>query len=217
MPLLIAVRGFGDAAYMYGSILSHTFADFDAMVAGIEGAFPDMWARFLRLARDVSYQARNAQLAFAGWSNARGRCEAYLLRGGEEQEKVFSPWKLVPVRGIMYSPPPDEAVPFDPEHAERDLLALIEAQQRDCTGVGGFCQLTTLTQDGITQRILRRWPVDIDRYRKDVAWAFSSPAVFDVDQVSSLDELQALWYAGQVNREQAMQMAINRGWAKAAA
>jgi hypothetical protein len=213
VPLLIAVRGFGAAAYVYGTMFHHAFDDFDGLVAGVESAFPEMWAGFLRSSRDVGYQARNSQLAFAGWSNARCRCEAYLLRGGEEQENVFPPWKLLPLQGLMYSPPPKEDVPFDPDRVDESMLALMEVQKRDCMGVGGFCQLTTLTQGGITQQILRRWPVDLDRYKQEVGRAFSMPAVFDIAQVGSLDELRALWRAGQITREQAVQAAIARGWA----
>jgi hypothetical protein len=41
------------------------------------------------------------------------------------------------------------------------MIGLMEQQRHDCTGVGGFCQLTTLTEHSITQRILRRWPISV--------------------------------------------------------
>jgi hypothetical protein len=92
-------------------------------------------------------------------SAARCRPEIFVLRGGEEQAGVFPPWKLIRLDGLACSPAPKEELQIDPDHIERDMIALMEAQRRDCTGVGGFCQLTTLTEYSITQRILRRWPV----------------------------------------------------------
>lgn len=57
-----------------------------------------------------------------------------------------------------------ESPSFDPE---RDGLTLLEEQRREVIQpqgwpaihiVGGFAQLTTLTTDGITTRVLKRWP-----------------------------------------------------------
>ncbi len=44
----------------------------------------------------------------------------------------------------------------DDDGLEHDMLALMEAQRREYPKIiGGFCQLTTLTQHSVTQRILR--------------------------------------------------------------
>jgi hypothetical protein len=48
-------------------------------------------------------------------------------------------------------------VEVDPNQIERDMIVLIEAQRREFPLVGGFCQLTSLTEYTVTQRILRRW------------------------------------------------------------
>jgi hypothetical protein len=48
---------------------------------------------------------------------------------------------------------------IDPDtiHLERDMIAVMEAQRREFPLVGGFCQLMSLTQHTVTQRISRRW------------------------------------------------------------
>jgi hypothetical protein len=159
MPMLVVGRGLAEAARDYGHMFSHAFDTFDELVAGIEAAFPSMHATFLRSIPDPCYQARNSQLAIAGWSQARRSCEAYVIRGGEDQAGVFPPWKLIALDGLAFTPAPKQDIPFDPDCIERDMIALMEAQRRDCTGVGGFCQLTTLTEHAITQRVLCRWPI----------------------------------------------------------
>jgi hypothetical protein len=40
-----------------------------------------------------------------------------------------------------------------PNHIERDMIAVMEAQRRLVPKVGGFCQLTSLRQHTVTQRI----------------------------------------------------------------
>jgi hypothetical protein len=160
VPFVLATRGVADATHAYGMLFQYAFKTFDELVAGIETLLPTMQSMFLRqVGPEPCWQSRNSQLAIAGWSQERQRCEAYLIRGGEERPNIFPPWKLMAVKDLMFAPPPSEDVPFDPDHVERDILALMEAQRRDCTGVGGYCQLTLLTEHAVTQRILRRWPV----------------------------------------------------------
>jgi hypothetical protein len=53
---------------------------------------------------------------------------------------------------------PSQHVDVDPNHVERDMIAVMEAQRREFPQVGGFCQLPTLRQHTVTQRILLRWP-----------------------------------------------------------
>jgi len=59
--------------------------------------------------------------------------------------------------GAPCTPVPSQHVDVDPNHVERDIIALMEAQRQNFPQVGGFCQLTSLTQHAVTQRILRRW------------------------------------------------------------
>jgi hypothetical protein len=59
--------------------------------------------------------------------------------------------------GVACAPVPSQHVDVDSNHVERDMIAVMEAQRREFPQVGGFCQLTTLTQHAVTQRILRRF------------------------------------------------------------
>jgi hypothetical protein len=65
---------------------------------------------------------------------------------------------------LMYAPIPEAEPPFDWAHVERDMVVIMEAQREECTGVGGYCLLTSLTQDTITQRVLKRWPLSEKNY-----------------------------------------------------
>jgi hypothetical protein len=133
-----------------------SFSSAAALTSASPAAFPASMPSFLASA---TWAATPILYAIAGWSQARRSCEAYVIRGGADQACVFPPWKLIALDGLAFAPQPKDDVPFDPEHIERDMVALMEAQRRDCTGVGGFCQLTTLTEHAITQRVLCRWPI----------------------------------------------------------
>jgi len=63
----------------------------------------------------------------------------------------------------------------DPNHIERDMITLMEAQRREFPQVGGFCELTSLTQHTVTQRILRRWPV-LPSERREAGGPLTPPA-----------------------------------------
>ena len=63
--------------------------------------------------------------------------------------------------GVACGPVPSLHVDIDVNgNLERDMVAMMEAQRRELPQVGGFCQLTTLTQHTVTQRILRGGPRD---------------------------------------------------------
>jgi hypothetical protein len=104
--------------------------------------------------------ARNGQLTLAGWSTARQQCEAYVIRGGAQPVDGFPPRTLIEIPGFAAAPAPSRLVRIDPDHVDRDMLAVMEMQRRDSQRIGGHCELTTLTQHTVTQRILRRWAGD---------------------------------------------------------
>jgi hypothetical protein len=162
MPKVIAVRGLAGAAYQYGTMLNCLFDDFDQLVSGIESEFRNIHANFLRLAVDREWNACNGQLTIAGWSAERQRCEVFLIRGGDDDPDVYPPWQLISLEDgtLLCAPPPSEEVEFHPARIEQDMVSLMEVQRRGQPRVGGFCELATLTRDGIVHKILKRWDWD---------------------------------------------------------
>jgi hypothetical protein len=161
MPMAVATRGHWEAAIALGSSMVRLFSEFDALVDRLERIFPQ-----LHLAQRQSTGAPDLHLmcttevVIAGWSNARSQAEAYYIWGGDESgltDCSCPPFELMELDGVAFAPVPSQHVDVDPDHVERDMVALMEAQRRDFPEIGGFCQITTLTQGGVTQRILRRW------------------------------------------------------------
>lgn len=76
---------------------------------------------------------------------------------------MFGPWpsdRLIAASGLT-KPDPDDA----PDTIARKLHKLLELQRRTpaedgFSRVGGFAELTTITENGIDQRILCQWPED---------------------------------------------------------
>jgi hypothetical protein len=161
MPLVLATRGLSEAKWLFGSMFCQAFAGFDELVDGLESEFPNMNSTYLRFVSDsTAHDARNTELLFGGWSAARQQCEAYFIRAGDEQgERSYPSWKLIELDGLAGGPVPSTYVEVDPDHIEHDTIALMEAQRREFPLVGGFCQLTSLTEQTVTERILRRWPI----------------------------------------------------------
>ena len=174
MPLVLATRGLAAAPWMFGAMLSQAFAGFDELVDGLADQFPNMHTRFLRCVPDsgipafCEMQTPDTELYFAGWSAARQQCEAYFIRAGDERREYPHPFRLIPIDCLFGGPwlpmetwlSPD-CDDNDDDGLEHDMIALMEAQRHKMPQfIGGFCQVTTLTQHSVTQRILRRWPED---------------------------------------------------------
>jgi hypothetical protein len=106
---------------------------------------------------------RTTEVVIAGWSTARSQAEAYYIWGGDESDLPdcsCQPFTLMWLDGACVTPVPSEHVEIEPagERVERDMIAIMEAQRRELPlMIGGFCQVTSLTQHAVTQRILRRW------------------------------------------------------------
>jgi hypothetical protein len=84
LPLILANRGHSAADQMYMGMFSYAFDDFDDLVARLETVFPALHAKFMESIGPCD-EARNAQLMLGGWSRARQRCEAYFIRGGDDE------------------------------------------------------------------------------------------------------------------------------------
>ena len=112
------------------------------------------------------------RIVIAGWSETKGpdgfivvRNETGVFETGEVVTTAHTPANQKIVAAIR-----DAIVPNAPRHddlvPERDGLAMIEVQRRiidDRSAVplaGAFAQLTSVTREGITTRILKTWPED---------------------------------------------------------
>ncbi len=61
-------------------------------------------------------------------------------------ERSYPPWKLIELHGVSCGPMPSEYIEVDPNHLERDMIDVMEAQRREFPQDGGFCRLTSVTQ-----------------------------------------------------------------------
>ncbi|MCJ2078785.1 hypothetical protein MKK68_24615 [Methylobacterium sp. E-016] len=177
LPAVIAVRGASAFVHMLGASISAHFLAFDDLLPEAPALFRGVrrqYRREMELRGLADIAPREAEFVIAGFSTARDRVEAYGMHskawnGGE-------PWALVPISEGALSPVDDQVMAdFDaivdrigdprlmPEAA---AVQIMESQRsrpfvledgKKVVGVGGFCQLTTLTRAGITSRILKRW------------------------------------------------------------
>jgi hypothetical protein len=150
------------------------FSSFDEMIDGlVERVRTAVSAIAPTLA--LCAHGPNFDLVIAGWSTARRRPETYVLT--DHANYGFPAWTLKPFGALLITPwtadldgrlkltRAELAGKLDPV---KDGLRILEAQrfvkeiQRNETepayGVGGFAQLTTVTAENITTRILKRWP-----------------------------------------------------------
>lgn len=144
---------------------------FDALVAH----FAEILTELERTMRPrVGDAFDHHELVLAGWSESRDRGEVYFEQGHAEPRRVLRECTEVLVLG----PDPDKhwaalqgkAAQFDPERdglpifeemrARRMTLDATRPEAAEGHGVGGFVDVTTITRDGLSKRILHRWPED---------------------------------------------------------
>lgn len=172
MPHLNAVlvmRGASDADAAFQTTIASLFTSFDHLAFGLEQA-----TRELMAARpDIFDGEIPFQLYACGWSEYHNAGRVIGILQGETLEVQdlagnTSPWgdgiaRRLALQGISDATSDD----FDPV---RNGVALMEAQRAElivpagwgaCHTVRGFAQLTTITRDCITTRVLKRWPDQI--------------------------------------------------------
>lgn len=114
----------------------------------------------------------HVEVIVAGWSHERDRPECYLIdskAGGEltpAPDGYFSPMepalqdKLTAGGWQLYDERNDARALLDlmrHQRAERFVIG----QQLEAAPLGVFAQHTILTRDGVTSRIVQRWPEDV--------------------------------------------------------
>jgi len=124
-------------------------------------------------------------LFVVGWSEARGQPISYLVArpGRGTGSQVSADWRVVELPDLLIAPPLNERVgradgwkpPTSAEafQVEPDGIKLVEAQRFTPTrinseggigfSVGGFVQLTSVSAQRVTSRILLRWPDKVGR------------------------------------------------------
>lgn len=175
---VLAVRGpifIGPA--LYGALNGSSLTGFDDLLSKLIPAVrhsldslelfdPDAVA-----AASARLDLRRADVVVAGWSRARGRGEIYKLDTSAEE------WRVEPQGDGFIMPGDNPALVArleahgwnlaDERQDERRLLELLNHQRavadilpdgaRFAT-VGAFAQHTVITADGITTRVVVRWP-----------------------------------------------------------
>jgi hypothetical protein len=181
LPGAIAARGPHRAADLIGAALAAAFSSFDDLIAGIEDELP------LIIEEDERLGYERIDLTIAGWSARTGRPEAYFLNTQENDwrpdddsagELVAPPaFKCVKLADMVIAPslaPEDIARVRTREWRDQDDVdpvvdgfRILELQRQkkytlvpdgpEAHWIGGFGLLTTVTKDGVNQRVIGRW------------------------------------------------------------
>lgn len=177
-PGLITATGSAFNTTLFRSGLAEKFSTWDDMVAGSEAELPTM-------VKD--YGMTWSTVILAGISKERGPEIYHFTNDAPLPEHISAdemaaspyysdPYRLVRLPDVIMSPPvPSDVViaadweGIDPG-TDPDLIPWLMSKhltmQRcmplpdDIGGIGGFAELTTVSVDGITQRIIERWPED---------------------------------------------------------
>ena len=153
--------------------ISTVFASFDELVAGIVQLAMIAFAEH-KATLDCCELGPDFDLFIAGWSEARGRGESYVVCSHSTHVEA---WSLAPLDDVALSPFNDEFGLWMTANAERlaatDSMSEMGAEMMEAQrgikgdhagkgapihGVGGFCQWTMITPCTITTGIVRRWP-----------------------------------------------------------
>lgn len=181
LPCVIAARGSTMFPVSAAVNINSRFTSFDALLPEVPTLFRRISEQFEAQVRDMGYEdslgGGGGEFMVAGWSDRRQRLEAYWMISDDRFGTGVEPWTLLPIQGLAFSPSTDAAmaqfrqVMADIgnvlEHPEEASLRFMEVQRGLSTegldglslvAAGEFCQLTTLRRDGISTKILKRWP-----------------------------------------------------------
>lgn len=178
LPAVIGVRG---ALTILPSIIasvSQNVNSFDELLSTLPDLFKAVCNKYWDYAgQQGDRNERRAHFVIAGWSAERNQLEAYTL--ASEDMPGMPAWKLTYIDGVLVGPAdadffnrlgelrPEELIDDTEGFAIRLTQLQRESRFKNIeTGlptVGGdfaagrFVQLTTLTRDGISTRIVKRW------------------------------------------------------------
>ncbi|WP_192710209.1 hypothetical protein [Methylobacterium sp. OAE515] len=174
LGLVFASRGATVARWAFAEELE-AFASFDAIVAGAAAALEE--------AHELSAFGGDFELALMGWSAARRRVELHTLASRDSAD--VPAFTLQHMQAYFAPMPEDEALrriglkvgrTFDVSRPAEKLRQVIELQ-RDTPApflsaapdapvghtIGGAVVLTEVSEAGVTQQVIHRWPDEIGR------------------------------------------------------
>lgn len=161
----------GPAGFLDGFVqaANAAYASFDEFVESFALAVGNVYAIDEELWAGCA-TGPEVEVFLAGWSESRGQPEAYVVCSHDLHGPA---WTLLPLGPIAIAPY-DEALAerlgrISPSENIIDIGVAIMEQQRlvrgqhagtgpTVAGVGGFCQLSTVTRDGIWTGVVKRWP-----------------------------------------------------------
>jgi hypothetical protein len=173
----LAFRGPAATRCLLTEVLAHGAASYDGLRDTIAEMLRESAAIYAPLF-DGCQLGPDFEVVVAGWSETKG-ADCYILPTHDRYGEAFSP---VAIEGVTCLPSDEILQPeieallvglvADDVDPEVQGLAIMEMQRAhpvvhlvdqlgDLTprrSVGGFAQLTTIRPDGITSKILRRWP-----------------------------------------------------------
>lgn len=174
MRMVVAARGPSILTPLIAESLQHAFTTFDEAVEGMAEVVEDAVDTYGRALAMCSI-GTNFDMFVAGWSEARDCGETYFLSNMDRPG--IPAWTRSKCGPVVISPN-DAAMEarLQRQGAALDLgrndpldvaLRVMEEQRavkglqggdEEVHGVGAFAQVTSVTREGISSRILRRWP-----------------------------------------------------------
>lgn len=171
--MVLAARGPSILTPLLAEAVQQAFRTFDAAALGLAEVIEEAVGTYGEVLGRCDIGA-DFDLLMAGWSEARDCGEVYYL---SSIDRAGVPaWTLSKCGPVVLSPNDDAMTErLRPKASQLDLsrndplavaLVIMEEQRgvaglqggdEPVHGVGGFAQATTVTRDGISSRILRRW------------------------------------------------------------
>ncbi|MCG5245987.1 hypothetical protein [Methylorubrum extorquens] len=169
LPVVVSGRGPSELPEYFADRVRWRFASFDDAVADMAETYTIALAQFG--AANPRARARPNMILMAGWSEERGRPECWVMDSGSEAagpQQIMnicapaSPELMGCLRDMGLT---GGMASFDPlgdglriMRAQRDLRFPHPVSGEMQPAVGGFCQHTVITAQGISTRIVERWP-----------------------------------------------------------
>ncbi|CAO4178635.1 hypothetical protein CLBKND_03250 [Methylorubrum aminovorans] len=169
LPAVVSGRGPSELPEYFADRARWRFVSFDEAVSNMHETYTIVLAQFGTA--NPQARARPNLILMAGWSEERGRPECWVMDSGSEAAgpqqimNTCAPSSPELIGRLVAMGLSGGMASFDPSRdglrvmrAQRDLRFPHPVSGEKQPAVGGFCQHTVITADGITTRIVERWP-----------------------------------------------------------